>query len=116
MNEHPSTRPRGRTLLPRWAEQLLRLVIPVYHRDIVIGDFAELYGSIAASQGRGRALWWYWGQVLKSTPAFIANGIYFGGDMVRNYLKIALRNLSRRKFYAALNIGGLAVGMAACRG
>ena len=34
--------------------------------------------------------------------------------MVRNYLKIALRNLSRRKFYAALNIGGLAVGMAAC--
>ena len=114
MNDHPSTSPRGPTPLPRWAERLLRLLIPAHHRDIVIGDFAERFGAIAAMRGRGRALWWYWGQVLKSTPAFIGNGIYFGGDMVRNYLKIALRNLFRRKFYAALNIGGLAVGMAAC--
>ena len=114
MNDHTSKRPRGPTPLPGWAERLLGLLIPAYHRDVVIGDFAERFGAIAASQGRGRALRWYWGQVLKSMPAFIDNGIYFGGDMVRNYLKIALRNLFRRKFYAALNVGGLVVGMAAC--
>lgn len=33
--------------------------------------------------------------------------------MFRNYLAAALRNLSRNKLYAALNIGGLAVGFAA---
>ena len=32
--------------------------------------------------------------------------------MFRNYLKIALRNLLRNKVYSAINIGGLAVGMA----
>jgi hypothetical protein len=32
--------------------------------------------------------------------------------MLRNYLKIALRNLRRNKVYSALNIAGLALGMA----
>lgn len=34
--------------------------------------------------------------------------------MFRNYLKTAFRNLLRNKAYAAINISGLAVGMAAC--
>jgi putative ABC transport system permease protein len=34
--------------------------------------------------------------------------------MIQNYLKIALRNFARNKIYAAINIGGLAVGIAAC--
>jgi putative ABC transport system permease protein len=34
--------------------------------------------------------------------------------MLRNYLTVALRNLARHKLYSAINIGGLAVGLAAC--
>ncbi len=34
--------------------------------------------------------------------------------MFKNYLKIAFRNLSRHKIYSAINISGLAVGIAAC--
>ena len=34
--------------------------------------------------------------------------------MIRNYFKIAWRNLLRRKAYSAINITGLAVGIAAC--
>ncbi|KAA0988702.1 ABC transporter permease [Dyadobacter aurulentus] len=34
--------------------------------------------------------------------------------MLNDYLKIALRNIRRRKFYAALNVGGLALGLAVC--
>ncbi|HYF33515.1 MAG TPA: FtsX-like permease family protein [Chitinophagaceae bacterium] len=34
--------------------------------------------------------------------------------MFRNYLKTAIRNLLRNKSYAAINISGLAVGIAAC--
>ena len=32
--------------------------------------------------------------------------------MLRNYLKIAFRNLVKNKVYSFINIGGLAVGMA----
>ena len=34
--------------------------------------------------------------------------------MIKNYLKIAWRNISKRKAYSFINIGGLAVGIAAC--
>ena len=34
--------------------------------------------------------------------------------MFINYLKIAWRNLSRNRLYSAINIGGLAIGLAAC--
>src|SRR5688572_4326506 len=34
--------------------------------------------------------------------------------MIKNYFKTALRNLVRNKSYAAINITGLAVGIAAC--
>lgn len=34
--------------------------------------------------------------------------------MLGNYIKVALRNLRNNKLYSAINIGGLAVGLAAC--
>src|SRR5437868_8142963 len=34
--------------------------------------------------------------------------------MIKNYFKIAWRNLSKNKVFSAINIIGLAVGMAAC--
>lgn len=34
--------------------------------------------------------------------------------MLKNYLKTALRNLSKNKFYSSINIIGLAVGLATC--
>ncbi|MFZ6011634.1 MAG: ABC transporter permease [Bacteroidota bacterium] len=34
--------------------------------------------------------------------------------MLQNYLKVALRNLSKQRFYSFINIAGLALGIAAC--
>ena len=34
--------------------------------------------------------------------------------MIKNYFKIALRNLNRHRFYSIINITGLAVGLACC--
>jgi len=35
--------------------------------------------------------------------------------MFKNYLKTALRQLRKQKFYSAIKIGGFALGIAACR-
>ena len=34
--------------------------------------------------------------------------------MIRNYLKLTLRNLKKHKGYSFINIAGLAIGMACC--
>ncbi len=34
--------------------------------------------------------------------------------MIKNYIKIALRNLTRQKLYSLINISGLAIGLAVC--
>ncbi len=34
--------------------------------------------------------------------------------MLKNYLKVAIRNVMRHKALSFINIGGLAMGMAAC--
>ena len=34
--------------------------------------------------------------------------------MLFNYLKVALRNISKQKFYSFINILGLAIGLAIC--
>ncbi len=39
---------------------------------------------------------------------------HFNGDMLKNHLKIALRNLFKHKAYSFINVAGLAVGLACC--
>jgi len=34
--------------------------------------------------------------------------------MIKNYLKIAFRNIKKPKAYSFINISGLAIGMASC--
>ena len=34
--------------------------------------------------------------------------------MLRNYFKVALRNIMRYKFYSAINILGMTIGLTAC--
>ena len=114
MSDHPSSQRQGEGHLPAWAVRLLRWMTPGYHRDIIVGDFAEVYRYIATSRGQGHALWWYWGQILKSMPAFLSTGLYVGGSMLKNYLTIAFRAFRKQKGYAFLNISGLALGVACC--
>jgi len=39
---------------------------------------------------------------------------FLEGNMLKNYFKIAFRNLLRNKLYSSINLTGLAIGLAAC--
>ncbi|MFA8343570.1 MAG: ABC transporter permease [Rhodothermaceae bacterium] len=83
-------------------------------RYAVLGDFEELFEKKYSSQGYVKAVLWLWLQVVKSSPNFITDKIYWGVVMFRNYFKISYRNMIRHKTYSIINILGLAIGMAAC--
>jgi putative ABC transport system permease protein len=69
--------------------------------------FIEVYHSVLKSFGHTNGLREIQKQTLKveNQKATI---------MLKNYLTIAFRNLRKQSFYSFINIGGLAVGVAAC--
>ncbi len=54
----------------------------------------------------------YWGKLRHRRELYHELGWRL--SMLRNYVKIALRNLAKHKVYSVVNIGGLALGMAVC--
>ncbi len=80
----------------------------------IAGDLREDFEDLAAEKGLACARVWYCFQLLKSLPGFLKNSIIWSVVMIRNYLKIAVRNLRKHKGYSFINIFGLAVGLATC--
>jgi putative ABC transport system permease protein len=99
---------------PCLASWLLRHVAGFMSRASIVGDYEEIYQELAQEYGSKSARTWFWSQVLKSLPMFAANLIFGSIAMLKNYVKLAYRNIVRHKRYALLNIIGLAVGLAAC--
>ena len=114
MHTNQSTPPRNNA--PRWAQTLLRWWGHPDTKEEVQGDLLELYHYWVQTVGKRRANWRYVLSALKllrplarpkrtnyhSTPFFL------GPAMLRNYVKIAFRQLWRSKGYAAINVVGLA--------
>ncbi|MGD9347160.1 MAG: ABC transporter permease [Candidatus Aminicenantes bacterium] len=99
---------------PKFAEFLLRRILPDGSWDTPIGDFEEFYNSLARERGILKANLWYWTQVCKLIPTKVLNSFYWSVQMFKNYMKVAFRNITRHKGFSLINITGLAVGMACC--
>jgi putative ABC transport system permease protein len=97
---------------PRLGYALLSLLLKRGEHWGLIGDFDEVYAERVAEKGRAAARAWYWGQIAKFAPAYIINSFLWSKDMFKNHLTVAWRNIKKSKAYSALNILGLAVGMA----
>jgi putative ABC transport system permease protein len=77
-------------------------------------DLNEIYQTMVESRGRFRAALWYWLQSLGSFPEYLKLTIHWRTAMFGNYVKSAIRNLTKHKGFSLINISGLAVGMACC--
>lgn len=97
---------------PRFARWIISLLSKFEKMDSLIFEMEDEYLEIFESEGRKRAHKWYWLQTFKSIPRFLKFSFDWGKSMFSNYLKIALRNIIKKKEFAFINIIGLAAGMA----
>ncbi len=93
---------------------LLRLLLRGEDFHEFSDDIDEVYQQMIDSGPKFRAKAWYWFRVIESVPSLIMDKIYWRFTMIKNYLKIALRNFRRHKGYSFINIAGFAIGMACC--
>lgn len=97
---------------PKIAERFLRILANRKAQSAIIGDLEEEYTALSASHGKSHALLWYWKTIILSLPSFIKDHVCWSLTMLKNYLKVTLRNLLRNKLAATINTLGLAIGMA----
>ena len=99
---------------PRLGKWLLTFFTHYEHDFAGSGDFGEEFEERVFDRGRFRALLWYWGQVAYAIWSDSKLSLVFGGVMIKNFVKITLRNMKRQKLYAFINIAGLSVGLLVC--
>lgn len=111
---------------PPLADKLLRFFCAPNLLESIQGDLHEAFICKAESAGIRKARRDYWWEVLgflklryirrkhaaSQRDNDHSSNSLFGIDMLKNYLKIAFRNLAKNRGYSAINIGGLGLGMA----
>lgn len=98
---------------PPLAAWLLRRLLPSDVRYAALGDFAEQFAALAEAKGLAAARRWYWTEVGRSVPSLFHNHAFWRGYMLRNYLRVAFRTMRRQPVFAAINVFGMALGLAA---
>ncbi len=100
---------------PRLAQKLLTVFLRDDLAEEVIGDLEE---SFYRQKSPFRARVHYWYQVFNYIRPFALRRKQFHPlthiDMFKNYFTVGWRNLLKHKMYSTINIGGFALGIAAC--
>lgn len=104
---------------PSWALRFLKFICPIHLLEEIEGDLIQKFDrdvkTFGEKKARRRLLWnviWFFrpGIILRNKFLLNINSI----PMLKNYFKITLRNLNKRRAYSFINVFGLAVGVAAC--
>ncbi|WP_221622088.1 ABC transporter permease [Larkinella knui] len=113
----------NRRTAPRWAKRLLAWLHPSETLEEVEGDLEELYAYWHRRAGKTEATLRYLLNVVSVLPPFVRRrpqtNYYpqpssLRPDMIRNYFKIAFRNLLKNKVFSLVNLSGLVFGITAC--
>jgi putative ABC transport system permease protein len=97
---------------PRWPNRIIGRLAWPEDRASILEDLQEEYAFLLSTRGPRPAALWYWRHALRSAGPFLAYRAYWRIIMFLNNMKLALRGISRHKGYSAINIAGLAVGLA----
>lgn len=100
--------------IPQLFRHLIQLMTNDSDWSHLEGDYEEIYVKLYNTQGKAAAFLWVLRQLLNALALNFTNTIIWGQVMLRNYLKVTLRNIRRQKVYSLINILGLAVGLTCC--
>ena len=104
---------------PKWLDQLVERFCAPHLREEVLGDLHERYHRRVQRVGEMKARRGYWREAVAylrftafATDPSPSSATYsISPDMLTNYCKIALRNLTRQKTFSLLNLLGLSLGI-----
>jgi putative ABC transport system permease protein len=102
---------KNRIKSPGLAKRLLKLMSVYCENHSIIEDFEETFSEIVRSEGKIRAICWYWSNALKSIAGYLKLTMSCRFTMLKNHLKIAYRNFMRQKLFSFINIASLTVGL-----
>ncbi len=105
---------RKKKKLPGLSGRLINLLTIDRYCDCILGDLDEFYSEIIAHDGKIKAFFWLWLQVVATFSMFFRESIYRSIAMFKNYFKITVRNLLKDKIYTLINVFGLSIGIACC--
>ncbi len=97
---------------PFIANLIIRLFSRFDEEFDLIRTLSDIYKERLMDHGRLNADIWYWKQVLHSLLRNRIFNIIWSMKMLKNYLKIAFRNIKRYKTYSIVNLTGLSLGIA----
>jgi len=97
---------------PKLAKLIIHQIAKSINELSIAGDLEEEFNGMAVEKGIILARIWYLRQILILIPAFLLSSFYWSMQMLKNYLKITLRNIRLRKLYSAINIIGLTIAIA----
>lgn len=104
---------------PKWPVGILRFLLKKEYLEEIEGDMEEIFFAKAKDQSPAAAKRSYYWEMLRLLRPILMRSFkssyqYNPFNMYKNYLMTAWRNLLKKKAYSAINILGLALGIACC--
>ncbi len=113
INQKP-IKPPGRAL------RFLRWFCAPHLLEHIEGDLYEQFEYNIEKAGIRKAVWLYWLEVagffkpkyIRREQSAFSSSFFLSFSMIKNYFKVAWRNLAKNSFYSMINCAGLTVGLA----